>query len=130
MLINIVFLVLAAVVLSTVGAMAAGGRLDLGGPVRDWMLRRAASRLARNPKPPETVERTYWRAIDYERDCQRLEFIGYVVDYESANDPYVAYDIPGRYGRARPTRRRVPMYHVTYRAIRSSAGASPPRARG
>ena len=69
---------------------------ELHGPVRrrdviglqDWLNARAARRMARKQRFPETIERSYWRSADYTKDSTRLEAMGYTVESEADNAPY------------------------------------------
>lgn len=95
--------------------------------LRDWLNARDARRMVRRQQFPETVERTYWNAPEYTRDAARLEQLGYLVESETDNDPYVTSgSIPrggsgpdSQYGRL--IRRRVPIVHVIYQR-RASTG--------
>jgi hypothetical protein len=87
------------------------GSIDIGGPFRNALLALAARRLRnRNPRP-ESVERAYWTAGEYQKDAQRLVLLGYEVTSETVTNPYVE----GASFRQRPAMQiRVPTAHVIY----------------
>ena len=83
-----------------------------GRPLREWLMRRDASRWAQPGAAPATVKRSYWTAEEYRRDSDRLLAIGYRLESETTNPPYVEPAIRLR-GRRAP-RRRVPIIHAVY----------------
>lgn len=87
------------------------GSIDIGGPLRNAVLARAARRLKnRNPRP-QSVERAYWTVGEYQRDAARLAVLGYEVTSETVTNPYVE----GASFRQRPAMQiRVPTAHVIY----------------
>ena len=93
---------------------------------RDWLNARQARRIARRQPLPDTIERAYWRATDYEKDSRRLDGLGYVVASETENAPYVTGASVARgetsgYYSGRTMRRRVPSYHVIYERRRTTS---------
>lgn len=106
------WLLLLLVVVAGLGFLTAVLRtFDLGGPFRDAILAVAARRLKNRQPLPESVERTYWSGLEYQRDAARLGRLGYDVTSETDTSGYVGVDaFPGR----APIIRRAPIAHVTY----------------
>jgi len=112
---NALALLVALIFLGLIGTVyRAGNAVDLAAPLRRLALIRASQRLSRQPTLPPTIERTYWRPREYDRDEQRLKALGYRVVSQSVTEPYIVHELPGRAWTARTIKRRVPMFHVVY----------------
>ncbi len=96
---------------------------------RDRLNARDARGLSHRATRPETVERAYWHATEFERDEPRLAALGYAVASEVENDPYVSSTVPANTGGvmghlSRTVRRRVPSIHVIYQWGTAAAAPS------
>ncbi len=106
------WLLLFLVVVAGLGFLTAVLRtFDLGGPFRDAILAVSAQRLKNRYPLPDSVERTYWSGLEYQRDATRLAELGYEVTSETDTSSYVGSEaFPGR----APIIRRAPSAHITY----------------
>ncbi|HKR99721.1 MAG TPA: hypothetical protein VJU79_09420 [Candidatus Dormibacteraeota bacterium] len=120
---NNIGLIIAVGAFLLVGAylMVNQGSLDLAGPLRNWLWARDARRMHETGRRPDTIERSYWTAAEYERDSPRLEALGYIVASRSESEPYVSGPPDPRTLRP-PSRRRVPILYIVYELDPRSAG--------
>jgi hypothetical protein len=86
----------------------------------DYVNQVGERRMRRRKQFPESIEKPYWTNEAFARDSARLEALGYAVDSEADNAPYVSSTYPantgGGFGQlSRTVTRRVPSRHVTYR---------------
>jgi hypothetical protein len=95
----------------------AGNAVDLAAPFRRLALSSASKRLSRQSTLPATIERTYWRPGEYDRDERRLKALGYMVISQSVTEPHIVHERPGRGATVRTIRRRVPMFRVVYERL-------------
>src|SRR5438309_1296389 len=93
--------------------------------LRDGLNAAATRRMVRLHQFPDTIERSYWHGWEYARDAARLERLGYDVESEADNDPYVTATLPAAAGGtmgllSRVVQRRVPTIHVVFRRRHAS----------
>ena len=74
---------------------------------------------------PASIAKAYWHNDAFARDSARLESLGYTVESEADNEPFVSATYPANTGGglgqlSRTVTRRVPSIHVTYRRGQST----------
>jgi hypothetical protein len=79
-----------------------------------------ARRMRGRKHLPASIEKAYWHNDAFSRDSARLESLGYTVESEADNEPFVSATYPantgGGFGQlSRTVTRRIPSIHVTYR---------------
>jgi len=79
-----------------------------------------SQRMRRRNQLPASIKKAYWHDDAFARDSARLENLGYVVESEADNEPFVSATYPANTGggfgqQSRTVTRRVPSIHVTYR---------------
>ena len=118
-------LLILAVCLVLAGFLVVRGRsLDFAGPLRVWLWKRDAERMAQRNRFPATVQRAYWSEREYRLDSPRLMALGYRVQSQERWGPYV--ETPAFGQNAPPFRRRIPALFVVYG--RAGENGDPPSA--
>jgi hypothetical protein len=90
----------------------------------------SARRMLRRQRFPDTLEKAYWYAQEFDRDANRLGHLGYAVVTQTQSKSVLTNTLPPDTGgvmghRTRTVSRPLPSFHVFYRHYQPAPAPAP-----